>query len=61
MVRGSIFGQEAESRHNPTRIPEANHPRAADASFRVPVQVHDVPADDDGTGGEAAHGDKTDT
>ena len=60
MVKRSILGQEAKSRHEPTGVPEANHPRAADASVRVTVQVHDVPADDDGTGGEAAHRDQTD-
>lgn len=60
MIKRSIFGQEAESRYDAAGIAETNHPRAANASFHVSVQVHDVPADDDGTGGEAAHGNETD-
>ena len=53
----NILGLEAESRHNATRIPEPDDPGTANAPLGVSVQVHDVPADDDGTGGEATHGD----
>ena len=55
----NVLSLEAESRHDATRVAESNHPRAADAPLRVSVLIHEVPADDDGTGGEAAHGDQT--
>ena len=57
----NILGLEAESCHNATRVPEPNHPRATNAPLRVPILVHQVPADDDGTGGEAAHSDQADS
>ena len=53
----NILGLETESRHDATRIPESNHPRTTNAPLRVTVLIHKVPADDDGTSGEAAHGD----
>lgn len=55
----NVLGLEAESRHDATRVAEANHPGAANAPLRVSVLIHEVPADDDRTGGEAAHGDQT--
>ena len=54
-----ILSLKTKSRHYTTRITKSNHPRAADASFLVSILIHEVPADDDGTGGEAAHGDET--
>ena len=54
-----ILSLKSESRHYTTRITKSDHPCAADASLLVPILIHEVPADDDGTGGEAAHGDET--
>lgn len=55
----NVLSLEAERRHNTTRVPEPDHPCAADAPLRVSVLIHKVPADDYGTGREAAHGDQT--
>ena len=54
----NVLSLEAESRHYATRVAEADHPSAANAPLRVSILIHEVPADDDGTGGEAAHGDQ---
>ena len=54
-----ILSLKTERRHYATRITKSNHPRAADASLLMSILIHEVPTDDDGTGGEAAHGDET--
>ena len=58
MIARGIGREERKGRHHAARIAEANHPRRADAALGVAVQVHDVPAHDDGPGGEGAHGDE---
>ena len=55
----NILSLEAKGCDYAPRIPEPYHPRAANAPLCVSILIHEVPADDDGTGGEAAHGDKT--
>ncbi len=60
MIPRRIGGQETKRRHHAARVAEPNHPRRADAALDVPAQVHHVPADDDGPGGEGAHGDEVD-
>lgn len=64
-IRGRVLDEEGEGGDDATRVAEADHPGGADDALGVAVarevEVHDVPADDDGTGGKGAHGDEADT
>ena len=60
MIARRILGQKGKGGNDGACVPKANHPGAADAAARVPAQIHDVPAYDDGADGEVAHGDHAD-
>lgn len=60
MVQRSVSSEERECSNDPPSVPEPDHPRAPNTSFRVALQIHNVPADDNGAGGERTHGDETD-
>ena len=58
MVERRVLCQKGKRSHQTAAIAKPNHPRRADVPFRVAAQVHHVPTNDQGAGGERAHGDE---
>lgn len=61
MIQWCVLSQESESRHDSTDIAEADDPGGANASVYVALEAHQVPTDDDGTRGESAHSNETES
>lgn len=61
MVFRSVLGQEGEGCDDAPDITEADLPCCADTPVHMPLEAHDVPTYDDGTGRECAHGDEAET
>lgn len=67
-IAGAVFGgvldEEGKGGDDAAGVAEADDPGGADGALRVvvarKVEVHDVPADDDGSRGKGAHGHEAD-
>ncbi|MCJ1423888.1 hypothetical protein MMC29_001773 [Sticta canariensis] len=63
-IIGCVLDEEREGSNDTANVAEANDPGGADDAVGVTiagnVEVHDVPADDDGTRGKDTHGNEAD-
>lgn len=63
-ITGCVLDEEREGSNDTADVAEANDPGGTDGAVGVTiagnVEVHDVPADDNGTRGKDTHGDEAD-
>ena len=64
MITGCVLDEEREGSYDTANVAETNDPGGADDAVGVTiagdVEVHDVPADENGTRGKDTHSDKAD-